>query len=396
MSHLVLSGVSKSFGSAPVVDEVSLSIDKGESVVLLGPSGCGKTTCLRMIAGFERPDAGEIWLAERQLAGRRSAVPPERRHMSVVFQSYALWPHMTVAGNVGYGPKTAKAGRAEIRRRVGEALALVQLEGLAERYPHQLSGGQQQRVALARALVNRPALLLLDEPLSNLDTRLREEMRSEIRRIHRSLGVTMVYVTHDQAEALSLADRIVVMRSGRIVQVGTPEEVYRRPRTDFVARALGATNILSATVAETARADRVDLVLPGGTRVQAERPHSGSWTAQSTARVSVRPIDIELSPVQSGPGQGVVVEAIFLGDYMQYSVDVPGTESAIKATGPGRSRLEVGQRVELVVADSAVSALDDRVDPVDMNQARVDPELGPIDRSRAVSPAQPERISHVS
>jgi len=216
VSLLELRDVTKTFSGVRAVDHLDLTVEDGETVVLLGPSGCGKTTCLRMVAGFERPDSGVILHGGRTLASPKSFVPPEKRSMAVVFQSYALWPHMSVYDNVAYGPTVAKDGKDEIRRRVGEVLELVQLGSHADRFPHQLSGGQQQRVALARALVTRPSLLLLDEPLSNLDTRLREEMRGEIKHIRELLDVTMVYVTHDQAEALSLADRLVVMNAGRI------------------------------------------------------------------------------------------------------------------------------------------------------------------------------------
>ncbi|WP_236830125.1 ABC transporter ATP-binding protein [Blastococcus sp. KM273128] len=360
MTHLVMSGLTKSFGTARVVDGVDLSIEEGEAVVLLGPSGCGKTTCLRMIAGFERPDAGEIRLRDEVLVGGRTFVPPERRRMSVVFQSYALWPHLSVRENVGYGPTTAKVGRAEVRRRTDEALAMVQLDGLADRYAHQLSGGQQQRVALARALVNDPALLLLDEPLSNLDTRLREEMRSEVKRIQRSLGVTMVYVTHDQAEALSLADRLVVMHDGRIVQVGSPEDVYRRPRTGFVARALGATNVLPATVRGTGGGS-VALELPGGVPVEAEAPADGPLGEGQAVMVSVRPGDVRLTPADPGHASGAVVrEALFFGDHVQYSVELPGLAEPIKATGPSVGRLQPGQPVSLGVDRGAAAVLGDR------------------------------------
>jgi iron(III) transport system ATP-binding protein len=362
MTHLVLSQLTKRFGDATAVDGIDLSIDDGEAVVLLGPSGCGKTTCLRMIAGFERPDHGEIRLGDRTLAGPGTFVPPERRRMSVVFQSYALWPHMTVDQNVGYGPTTAKVGKAEVRRRVAEALAMVQLPGMGERYVHQLSGGQQQRVALARALVNDPALLLLDEPLSNLDTRLREELRAEVKRIQRSLGVSMLYVTHDQAEALSLADRLVVMNAGAIAQLGGPEEVYRRPRNSYVARALGATNILAATGSP---AGRGHLRVLGNVDVATRHEVRGG----TDVAVSIRPADVALVPVEDdAEATGRIAEALFFGDLVQYQLDVPGEPAPVRANGPGSRRLAVGTRVRVDVEPDAVAVLDDPVptaaDPV--------------------------------
>jgi ABC-type Fe3+/spermidine/putrescine transport system ATPase subunit len=362
MTHLVLSQLTKRFGDATAVDGIDLSVADGEAVVLLGPSGCGKTTCLRMIAGFERPDHGEIRLGDRTLAGPGTFVPPERRRMSVVFQSYALWPHMTVDQNVGYGPTTAKVGRAEVRRRVAEALAMVQLPDMGERYVHQLSGGQQQRVALARALVNDPALLLLDEPLSNLDTRLREELRAEVKRIQRSLGVSMLYVTHDQAEALSLADRLVVMNAGTIVQLGEPEEVYRRPRNSYVARALGATNIVTASVSP---AGRGYLRVLGNVDVATAHELRGG----ADVAVSIRPADVALVPVEDdAEATGRITETLFFGDLVQYQLDVPGEPVPVRANGPGSRRLAVGTRVRVEVEPDAAAVLDDPVranaDPV--------------------------------
>ncbi len=246
MTSIRITGVSRSYGATRAVDNVSLSIHSGELFFLLGPSGCGKTTLLRMLAGFVEPDAGEIYFEAQPMTG----VPPRKRNTGMVFQNYALWPHRSVARNISYGLEVRGLARREIRGKVEEALKLVRLEGLGDRRPTQLSGGQQQRVALARALVIQPRVLLLDEPLSNLDARLREEMREEIRRIHRQLGLTMVYVTHDQTEALALADRLAVMHQGRIVQVATPVEAYTRPVSRFVASFLGDSNFIPGTVRE--------------------------------------------------------------------------------------------------------------------------------------------------
>jgi iron(III) transport system ATP-binding protein len=255
MTHLRLEGLSKSFGSTTVLDAIDLSVGQGQLVCLLGPSGCGKTTTLRLIAGFMEPSAGRIVVGGRTLSEPGNALPPERRGMSMIFQSYALWPHMTIFDNVAYGLALRKMPRADIATRVGRILEAVKLSHLAERYPAELSGGQQQRVALARALVVEPEILLLDEPLSNLDAALREEMRFEVRRLHDAFRYTTVYVTHDQAEAMTTADLIVVMNQGRIEQAGGPEEIYARPRSAFVATFLGGANILSGTARDAQHLD---------------------------------------------------------------------------------------------------------------------------------------------
>ncbi|MCC7275619.1 MAG: ABC transporter ATP-binding protein, partial [Alphaproteobacteria bacterium] len=244
MPRLVLRRLGKVFGTTTVVDGVDLALEEGEFVSLLGPSGCGKTTSLRMIAGFIEPTAGTIEMDGQVISAPGSVLPPERRRMSMIFQSYAIWPNMTVAENVAFGLKLRKLATSEVTRRVGEILDIVQMGHLAGRYPAELSGGQQQRVALARAIVVKPAVLLLDEPLSNLDANLREEMRFEIRRLHDEFRITTVYVTHDQAEAMATSDRIAVMNAGRIEQVDAPHVLYTRPSTRFVAGFIGRTNLL--------------------------------------------------------------------------------------------------------------------------------------------------------
>src|SRR5688572_29063024 len=283
MAFVELVGLTKRYGSIAVVNAIDLAIDKGKLVCLLGPSGCGKTTTLRLIAGFIVPDDGEIQVGGKRMSAPGASVPPEARNMSMIFQSYALWPHMTVFENVAYGLRLRRLSRDEIRTRVETILAATKLSALAERYPGELSGGQQQRVSLARALVVKPETLLLDEPLSNLDANLREEMRFEVRRLHDEYRYTTVYVTHDQAEAMTTADVIVVMNQGVIEQAGTPEDIYQRPRTEFVARFIGGTNIFRG------RWDGRDGVAAGNGLVL--RCGSGDFAEQGDTAVSVRQHD---------------------------------------------------------------------------------------------------------
>jgi iron(III) transport system ATP-binding protein len=355
MGGLVLTRLTKRFGDTVAVDAIDLRIDPGEFVSLLGPSGCGKTTTLRLIAGFFAPDAGEIRAGERVISSAGAVVPPEQRNMSMIFQSYAVWPHMTVAANVAYGLRMRRVSRENIRRRVLEALQLVRLEALAERYPSELSGGQQQRVALARALVVKPGTLLLDEPLSNLDATLREEMRFEIRRLHDEFRITTVYVTHDQAEAMVTSDRIAVMNAGRIEQIGTSEEVYERPRTSFVAGFIGASNILNCEVqADRATAGGIVLRLAAGGPAAARR-----------GALSIRPhviriraaggIHGEVDEVNTFPG--VVRRHIYLGDTRDYLIAVDGSGVTLRVLTPPWMRHAVGDRVVLQVPAGACHLL---------------------------------------
>jgi spermidine/putrescine transport system ATP-binding protein len=294
---LELRGLAKSFGDTVAVARVSGAFPRGEYVCLLGPSGCGKTTLLRLIAGFEEPTAGDILLEGRSLAG----VPPERRDVNVVFQSYALFPHLTVHENVAFGPRMRRLPASEIESRVVEALRLVRLDGLGARHPRQLSGGQQQRVALARALVNRPRVLLLDEPLSALDRSLRLAVQEELKALQRETGITFVHVTHDQSEALSLADRVVVMRGGAFEQVGAPRDVYRRPRNRFVAEFLGSSNLLEGSL-EPPHTVRTD----GGLRLLVDAPP----TAPARVQLSIRPEAIELAEASDeAPGSAPIDES---------------------------------------------------------------------------------------
>src|SRR5438045_6354344 len=250
LASVDLRGLTKRFGLLAVVDQVCRRIDHGQLVCLLGPSGCGKNTTRRLIAGFLEPSDGEIHVGDRVVSSRARTLPPESRKMSMIFQSYALWPHMTVAENIVYGLRLRKMDRDTIAKKLAAILSTTKLEILAQRYPGELSGGQQQRVALARALIVEPETLLLDEPLSNLDANLREEMRFEIRRLHDEYRYTTVYVTHDQSEAMTTADLIAVMNSGKIEQLGTPEDIYDRPQSEFVARFIGASNVIKRTACD--------------------------------------------------------------------------------------------------------------------------------------------------
>ncbi len=327
-------GVTKRFGTVTAVDAMNLSIARGTFYSLLGPSGCGKTTTLRMIAGFEQPTEGEIMLAGQPIAG----VPPYQRNVNTVFQHYALFPHMDVAQNVGYGLRQRKVAKAEEQRRVAEALALVRLAGYGRRRTWEMSGGQQQRVALARALVNRPTVLLLDEPLGALDLKLRKEMQLELKALQREVGITFVYVTHDQEEALTMSDVIVVMRDGRIQQQGDPTELYERPVNRFVADFIGTSNPLGGKVVsfdDATRRAQVEtdggLRLTGAVTDPAARPG-----ADTEVTVAIRPEHLLVEPagatengIEAGPGwtvvRGRINQGTYLGDSTEYRV---GTDQA--------------------------------------------------------------------
>ena len=302
-ADLIIEGVTRRFGALVAVDHVDLAVGQGEFLGLLGPSGCGKTTLLRMIAGFLVPDEGRILCAGEDI----TKLPPYARNLGVVFQNYALFPHMTAAENVGYGLKVRGLRKADIAERVRRALDRVGLAAAADRLPGQLSGGMQQRVALARALVIEPRILLLDEPLSALDKNLREGMQVELRLLQQRIGITTVFVTHDQEEAMTLSDRIAVMQSGRVMQLGTPEDVYRRPTSEFVATFLGTTNILPGKVLEAADG-LVGVMLDGGALVAA----TGHAAPGSTVRIAVRPESVVLAPDGAGV-PGVVEDILFQG-----------------------------------------------------------------------------------
>jgi len=306
--------VRKQFGSVTAVDGASLEIGDGELFTLLGPSGCGKTTLLRLIAGFHTLDDGEIWFGDRRIDGLR----PYARNIGMVFQNYALWPHMTVKANIAYGLKMRKLDGATIAERVAAGLRKVNLAGLELRYPGQLSGGQQQRVALARALVLNPDILLLDEPLSNLDAKIRVQVRAEIRKLQKDLGITTVYVTHDQEEALSLSDRVAVIRDGRVLQVAPPKELYERPVGRFVADFVGTNNFLSGTCREIA-AGRVAAETAIG--IVRGSPTPGVSPGDRCV-LAVRPENIALGPGPENTFEGRVVLAAYLGSTLRYDVEM--------------------------------------------------------------------------
>ncbi len=345
MAIVELESLTKRFGEAAAIDGLTLTIAHGTLVCLLGPSGCGKTTTLRLVAGFIDPDSGTIRVGGRTVSEPGRSLPPERRRMSMIFQSYALWPHMTIAENVGYGLKLRRLDRTERERRVAAILDVAHLTELAQRYPHELSGGQQQRAALARALVVEPETLLLDEPLSNLDANLREEMRFEIRRLHDTYKYTTIYVTHDQAEAMTTADTIVVMHKGRVEQVGAPEDIYQRPCSEFVARFIGGTNIFRGRRLAPDLVDCGSVVL----RCGAGEPNSGTETA-----VSVRMHDLELAEAadaaederQPNKALGRVVRQAYLGAHRDYLVGLSDGQQ-VRVIAPLQTNVPVGGKVRL-------------------------------------------------
>ena len=349
--ELRLEDVSKHFGTVTALARSDLVVEPGLLLSLLGPSGCGKTTTLRIIAGFEAPDTGRVVIGGRDM----SLLPPNKRGLGMVFQNYSLFPHMTVGDNIAFGLKMAGTGAGEIRRRVGEMLDLVHLPGHEERFPHQLSGGQQQRVALARSLVTNPSVLLLDEPLGALDKNLRENMQFELRRIQQTLGITTILVTHDQEEALTLSDRVVVMHEGRILQTGAPNEVYEYPRTRFVSEFLGTSNLFEGRLA--ARGADVggprEFTVRFGERAVALGVTAGDEVAEGPAMVAVRPEKI--TPSEHRPDRGNVLEGqvlghVFRGSYHAYEITFPGREAPVFVYSQARSRsgdrvFRPGQRV---------------------------------------------------
>ncbi|MFI6453065.1 ABC transporter ATP-binding protein [Streptosporangium amethystogenes] len=330
---LKITGVSRRFGDVTALSDVSLEIRQGEFFALLGPSGCGKTTLLRILAGFESPDEGTVTLDGDDLLGQAA----HRRPVNLMFQSYALFPHMTVAKNVAYGLEREKLGRAEIRKRVDEVLEKVGLAAMAGRKPQQLSGGQRQRVALARAIVKRPRLLLLDEPLSALDKKVRAEMQLELKRLQNEVGITFVVVTHDQEEAMSLADRIAVFNAGGVEQVDAPVELYEHPRTPFVAGFVGANNIFEGRACSVGLAGEELGILPGNSGLPDGTP----------ALLAVRPERIRLDDEGEGVLSGEVVDVSFYGGISHVSVQVSGRPQPVLVATQGATQVQTGSKVAL-------------------------------------------------
>lgn len=338
MASVALRGLTKRYGPAAVVDNVTLHIAHGQLVCLLGPSGCGKTTTLRLIAGFVEPSMGEIAVGDRVVSSPSRTLPPEHRNMSMIFQSYALWPHMTVTENIAYGLTLRKLDRATIAKKISAMLATTKLSALADRYPGELSGGQQQRVSLARALIVEPETLLLDEPLSNLDANLREEMRFEVRRLHDAYRYTAVYVTHDQSEAMTTADLIAVMNAGRIEQLGTPEEIYEQPRSEFVAHFIGGSNVVKGKCVD----DRHISLAGVSIRCVGSKLVPGEGAA-----VSIRQHGIRVLTTQPTDTENVVCATItrnvFLGSTRDYMVEIADGTPLRVVTSPEESIPEGSQ-----------------------------------------------------
>lgn len=347
MAFIEISGLTKKFGAVEALKGIDISIEQKEFITFLGPSGCGKTTTLRILAGFVAPDGGSIKVGGEVLSRADWIVPPEQRGMGMVFQNYAVWPHMTVYENVAFGLRYKKIDRSEQAARVGRALTSMGLEGLQSRYPAALSGGQQQRVALARSLVLEPSILLLDEPLSNLDAKLREQMRAELKNLQRRTGITFVYVTHDQAEAMALSDRIAVFRAGKLQQIGSPRDLYERPTNLFVADFMGLVNKLNGTVIERC-GDRVTIGIAGHRLVAMARHPSGA--PGTPVSIAIRPESITFGEPPDEPAnqlRGVITEATFLGNMIVYQIDIGGV--TLRVQGGRRTVHPTGSNVTLAV-----------------------------------------------
>jgi spermidine/putrescine ABC transporter ATP-binding subunit len=339
---VILESLTKRFGDVLAVDNISLEVKRGEFITLLGPSGSGKTTTMMMIAGFQMPTAGKIFIDDEMVVYK----PPFKRNVGMVFQNYALFPHMTVFDNIAFPLRMRKVKEKRISDQVGESLALVKLAELGMRYPRQLSGGQQQRVALARALVFNPPVLLMDEPLGALDKKLREHMQLEIKSLHKSVGISVIYVTHDQTEALTMSDRIAVMNLGHVEQIGTPEELYEKPRNKFVADFVGETNFISAEV-EGEKGGKLELITAKGMRILAAKQ---LMSANKEVNLAIRPERVIFAESLQGnvnTYEGIVEEAIYIGDNLKYRVLIEDKELIVvtQKNDPGSERHRRGDKV---------------------------------------------------
>jgi ABC-type Fe3+/spermidine/putrescine transport system ATPase subunit len=354
-AKLVLDCVSFRFAKEPAVESLSLKIPAGEFLALLGPSGCGKTTTLRLIAGLLTPSAGTIMADGKEISSASRVLPAHRRGMSMIFQNYALWPHMTVAENVAFGLKLRKAGADAIKAGVLDALEMVRLASFRDRYPSELSGGQQQRVALARAIALKPSILLFDEPLSNLDAGLRDEMRDEIRRTHDAFGMTSIYVTHDQSEAMSISDRIAILNKGRLEQLDAPQDMYERPKSAFVANFLGKTNVLSGR--NTAKGLYLDgISTPFNSSRLAEIPPGSAF-------FSIRPQHLTLCAAENSPGgynaQGLILTRKYLGGRWEYQVRLETNGQTLWVSSAGDEIFLAGEEAGIIFDPSKITGLDD-------------------------------------
>lgn len=350
MASVTIKNVTKTYDRNPVIRDFSETFADGEFITLLGPSGCGKTTMLRMIAGFEKPTSGEIYIADRLVSGGKTFVPPEKRNIGMVFQNYAVWPHMNVTDNIAYPLTIKKVPKDEIKKSVERVLEIAHLTNYAQRFPNQLSGGQQQRIALARALVAAPELLLLDEPLSNLDAKLRESMRFEIKGIQKKMGITVIYVTHDQTEAMAMSDRIFLINRGVVQQSGSPAEIYNTPANQFVADFLGKVDFFKGE----AGSGRIIFPEMGGQSIPYDGPRSG-WVD-----VAVRPENFFFSP--DGVLEGVLEEQYYLGDVDDCRVRVGDTLIRVIANGYEYQNLTKGQQVRLSIRNFMVFEDDGTLD----------------------------------
>jgi iron(III) transport system ATP-binding protein len=350
MAGVSLRNISKSYGGKagmPAVSDMNFEVPDNCFLTLLGPSGCGKTTTLRLIAGFLEPDSGEIRVGDRLVSARGNVTPPERRGMGMVFQNYAIWPHKTVSENVAFGLKLRRVSQQETRERIAQALDMVALGGLADRYPNQLSGGQQQRVALARSLVVRPDILLLDEPLSNLDAKLREHMRGELKRLQRLTGITFIYVTHDQGEALALSDQIAVIHDGQLQQIGSPTDVYMRPAKRLVADFMGQVNIIPGELTAPGKFTSADFSLQGVAYVE--------QLAGKPVELAVRPENVRIGATSVvSTCQGKVIERVFLGNLCEYQIRLASGRILRTQTHPVE-RFEMSENVSVTISPDLCS-----------------------------------------